>query len=651
MLVKKVKEAPIERKQTLIDFITTNMELETWIPKEFQVLVGPMIIATLAQRMIYTRHSTARYFPNLYVLLIGPSGCGKGTAIDKVVGRMLEKVSPSLLYPQTFTPEGLLTEMQERNCGIVCNDEIGNIINLKKYMLGTIEMLTELYESDRETYSKRCASKRYFVQRPYLNLMLGTQPKTFEAVMNEQQIAGGFLPRFEIAYASETTPREDPEKDRLQRIQALWEAQELKEIVAGLPAMVEVPIEKEAVSMIFKYAAAVRKKASDTDGLADYYTRLEEHLFKLALIFWIDSHLDYLKTLSKPVVNDISKYLPVIVKEKESKKVSGKSGSNVQHNLRLLTKRNFSERKSGLLLSLLTNKSRSTCNARDACMHVLPGVPRGGIHGGRNMSFYYRKPLTPLTPTLFETSQQRKIRCQQTVIDTLLTPPKTLTPRPLFGVLDPFSVPDHEPAGDPDFGPDFGSLTPLTPGDFERDPELASRCQSILLTSVDTSPGAEKGQKGGISCLDPSDSPEGTVRDSESDSVEHQRMLRHPIIAKIPITVMEVTRAIDLERFLSKDRADAILSVFGSVDMKVVAMMKRRISSLVEKARHTEINGRKYITHRDLLRVCGMTYKRAEPYIDYLKEDGFIGHMDVLGQKKVYPVHIEKGTDDDIKKT
>lgn len=105
-------------------------------------------------------------FTNMYVLLYGPSGARKGTALQfslKLLGRALPDFT---VLPRSFTFEQLLGRMSDQSAadgkcgGLIISDEFQRLVGGKDYQAENLGFLTELWDC-RPTYTRDTRSHDY----------------------------------------------------------------------------------------------------------------------------------------------------------------------------------------------------------------------------------------------------------------------------------------------------------------------------------------------------------------------------------------------------------------------------------------------------------------------------------------------------------
>jgi len=93
---------------------------DTPIPERFHRWAAISLVAAVLEDRVWVEHHREPLLPNLYVLLIGPSGCGKGTAIEFALKQWMALYgAPGRLIKGALTKQSLLDALGGRKTGLV----------------------------------------------------------------------------------------------------------------------------------------------------------------------------------------------------------------------------------------------------------------------------------------------------------------------------------------------------------------------------------------------------------------------------------------------------------------------------------------------------------------------------------------------------
>ena len=172
-----------------------------------------LIAATVEDRVWYQKFKHEMIFPNLYIMLVGPSGLGKGTAISHAV-RMVEcainvnkfrgKVTSAHLIDHLGKPTvdewGMKTIAKPKLWLIM--DELQNDVSSNPKMVEEfIYLMTELYTASN--YKIQTGTRTHGevnIERPILNWLAGTNEDDLREILNMRLLKNGFSARICFAF-------------------------------------------------------------------------------------------------------------------------------------------------------------------------------------------------------------------------------------------------------------------------------------------------------------------------------------------------------------------------------------------------------------------------------------------------------------------
>lgn len=159
------------------------------------------VSASVARRVVIGRGGF-RLWPNLYVLLHGPSGIGKSIAAGHAI-QLVEACSHSelRLYPEDLTGEGLSRIMYDQTVnnvpcvGLVYADEFGDLLGGQQYKEEFAKRLTRLYASPDKFGIGRSSDGERWVKQVYL-VILGCSQEDWLRTLPISALTGGMFGRF-----------------------------------------------------------------------------------------------------------------------------------------------------------------------------------------------------------------------------------------------------------------------------------------------------------------------------------------------------------------------------------------------------------------------------------------------------------------------
>lgn len=194
--------------RVLEDWLSAYLEYtdDTEPPRSYHTWVAISCIAGTLQRRVWLEWGFERIHPNMYVVLVGPSGrTRKGTALAlgkdflKEVGvpTTAEAVTRESLVRRMFdktvsflTPEGRAVY----HCSMTCFSEELSVF-LGQNDIKFLSNLTDWYDShDEWTYETKNSGTDH-LQGLCFNLLGATAPEWFQSILPQEAIGGGFTSR------------------------------------------------------------------------------------------------------------------------------------------------------------------------------------------------------------------------------------------------------------------------------------------------------------------------------------------------------------------------------------------------------------------------------------------------------------------------
>lgn len=203
-------------KRRLSDWISAYLEYveNTEPPLSYHVWTAISTIAGALQRKVYMDWIFQRIFPNMYIVLVGPSGrCKKGTAMN--LGQELMKKIPSIkLTANSTTREAVIKQMMNAEssfpdpdgnlnkgaAGLVYHSSLTVFSDELSVFLGQNDIkflanLTDWYDSKDIWIYDTIGRGEEEVRGVCVNLIGGTAPEWFQSILPEEAIGGGFTSR------------------------------------------------------------------------------------------------------------------------------------------------------------------------------------------------------------------------------------------------------------------------------------------------------------------------------------------------------------------------------------------------------------------------------------------------------------------------
>jgi len=200
---------PAEGRE-LSDWIDGFMQYteNTEPPLLFKKWTAISCIAAALQRKVYVNWGTALvFYPNLYIILVGPSATGKGTAMNPAM-QIIHEVPAIKLSAQATSLQALIRHLQNTNCAdidpITAKQTYHSSLTIfsKEFtvFLGyhnreLMAALCDWYDCDRKWSYETIARKREEIEGVWVNMIGGTTPDLIRSSLPTQSIGGGLTSR------------------------------------------------------------------------------------------------------------------------------------------------------------------------------------------------------------------------------------------------------------------------------------------------------------------------------------------------------------------------------------------------------------------------------------------------------------------------
>lgn len=285
------------------DWISAYLEYvdDTEPPLSYHTWVGLFNIASCLRRQCFLQWGTDKIFPNLFVILVGPSGkCRKGTAMR--LGYSVLKNIKIKIAAERITPEALIkrmknsaanfTDPQTRQLQIhssltVLSEELS--VFLGQNNVKFLADLTDLYDCKEEWTYETKMSGTDSVQGVCLNLLGATAPDWLISILPQEAIGGGFTSR--IIFVVEEDKRKTVAKNiKTKRTEMLrkYLTEDLERIALLAGQYVFSPDAEEMYVSWYSEQDIQNRKgnaAVKDPRLAGYTDRRQTHLRKLCMVF------------------------------------------------------------------------------------------------------------------------------------------------------------------------------------------------------------------------------------------------------------------------------------------------------------------------------------------------------------------------------
>lgn len=136
-------------------------------------------------------------WPNLYILLIAPSGFFRKTTVIGMAEDILTQVDEDMVIRGEQSREALLDMLSQHPVAFLPISEFSSTLALwgRDYMGGMREVITDLYDPYPK-YTRKLRKETQSITRPALNILAASTSDWLREKLTEGDLKGGFMGRF-----------------------------------------------------------------------------------------------------------------------------------------------------------------------------------------------------------------------------------------------------------------------------------------------------------------------------------------------------------------------------------------------------------------------------------------------------------------------
>lgn len=192
-------------------FITDELSLSGWLanyidywktqsdcPKVFHLASGLTLLASACgSNVIFPGFGGITQWPNLYTLLIAPSGFYRKSTAVRMASKLATELDDTLVLQGEDTREQLLTRLKNNPTLFMPIDEFASSLDLwsREYMAGMKSLIVDLYDP-KETYTRQTMKEKILIRRPAINILAGSTIDWLRDKLTEGDLRGGLMGRF-----------------------------------------------------------------------------------------------------------------------------------------------------------------------------------------------------------------------------------------------------------------------------------------------------------------------------------------------------------------------------------------------------------------------------------------------------------------------
>ncbi len=280
----------------------------------FCALVG---IGVTVNRRVWFNMGYYKLFPNLGVILLGPSGIKKTSAANIII-EMLTFLELSKIYSEKLTPEQLVEAMKEHAQGIIYAPEMAVFLGRQRYMEGIVPLITRFMDCPDVWSSETIGRGKTTLHDIAISSLMCSTADWFINNTDESVVGGGFIAR-NILVVQEDSPRTEDipcPGDPKQRERLIYEISQVHEIQGEISFD---PQGRSAYKEWYTFHKRATKNA-EHEILATYYQRKPDHAKRIAICLHLVEHRDLSLCLScftraVEILDWVEKFIPALLRQ------------------------------------------------------------------------------------------------------------------------------------------------------------------------------------------------------------------------------------------------------------------------------------------------------------------------------------------------
>lgn len=285
-------------KRRLSDWVTTYQEYTEILPSPplYRKWVAIAFLAAAMERKIWVRTMGSSLYPNLYTILVGPPGMGKGQAIYP--GEQLLRAVPDIhVGPSDMTTASLIDALNEAvrriillgnppfvefNSLTVVSRELGVLIPAWETSL--MNNLTDIYDGFTVDQKRRGKDLRIKILCPQINLLGACTPSYLNEVMPMGAWDQGFISRTLLVYCGDHVQKDPFLDETISDLNVRLHGDLLHDLKNVAAEYGQMSFTTPAATAIKEWIKAGCPPEPSHQKLRFYNTRRVAHLLKLCII-------------------------------------------------------------------------------------------------------------------------------------------------------------------------------------------------------------------------------------------------------------------------------------------------------------------------------------------------------------------------------
>lgn len=276
--------------QAYLDYVA-----ETESPEQFNLWSGISAIGSSLKRKVWVQRGFYKIYPNQYIVLVGPPGVGKGTAINPAIELVDKSQTANYLHDRitaekiidrlaqgfsvtVTTPTGIMPGARDTSATIV-STELPVLLGGSDWML---PLFCEMWDKNKFEYDTKTKGT-FTVKDLSVSIIAGCVPDYIRRLNRDATtaITGGFTSRCIFVYASEKS-KNKPWPDL--SVSSKLEDDLINDLREIALMHGEFSLTKEAMTYWTSFYNSNNIDQFENEVVANFKARIPAHVLKVAMI-------------------------------------------------------------------------------------------------------------------------------------------------------------------------------------------------------------------------------------------------------------------------------------------------------------------------------------------------------------------------------
>lgn len=192
--------------QGFFDLYTQYAEEFTDAPSIIHRRVALSLLSICLNRNVHLAQGARNLYPNLWMVIVAPSSFYRKSSSLWIGEDILKRIPDhQLLLAKEYSYEKFVEEMSHNSVGVFIANEFKTFMSVlgREYNAGMQSLLTDLYDCGDDYTRKTRGGGEIAIKEPFVNILSASTMDWLVSSVKDEDMAGGFLPRFLIVHAKE----------------------------------------------------------------------------------------------------------------------------------------------------------------------------------------------------------------------------------------------------------------------------------------------------------------------------------------------------------------------------------------------------------------------------------------------------------------